>query len=115
MSCKEELCTVCKSITNRLVEKMLMFFKTISVPAAVLLLAAVVASAPPDVSNVVLTPGRTESELNFAWQTPAGADTETIIQVALFAGRRYTDRRQKYPGRRGRLAGYPGKSFANNA
>jgi len=62
---------------------MLMFFKTISVPAAILLLAAVVASAPPDVSNIVLTPGRTESELNFAWQTPAGADTETIIQVAL--------------------------------
>ena len=62
---------------------MLMFFKTISVPAAVLLLVAVVASAPPEVSNVVLTPGRTESELNFAWQTPAGADTETIIQVAL--------------------------------
>jgi len=62
---------------------MRMFYKTISSLAAVLLLPAFVAAAPPDVSNVVLTPGRMESEMYFTWQTPAGAGAQARIQAAL--------------------------------
>jgi 3',5'-cyclic AMP phosphodiesterase CpdA len=36
-----------------------------------------------DISNIVLTPGRTESELNFAWRTPKGNATEAAAQIAL--------------------------------
>ena len=43
-------------------------------------------TAAPDVSNVVLTPGRTESELNFAWSTPVGTVTDAMVQVALKSG-----------------------------
>ena len=42
-----------------------------------------VLAAPPDVSNVVFTPGSTESELNFAWQTRKGVVAEARAQVAL--------------------------------
>ena len=51
--------------------------------AMVLLFPAIVPAAPLDVSNVVFTPGRTENELNFAWQTRKGAVAEAIVQVAL--------------------------------
>jgi 3',5'-cyclic AMP phosphodiesterase CpdA len=51
--------------------------------AMVLLFPAAVLTAPTDVSNVVFTLGRTESELNFAWQTRKGAVAEASVQVAL--------------------------------
>ena len=37
----------------------------------------------PTVSNIVFTPGRTESELNFTWQTRSGTVPEPSVQVAL--------------------------------
>jgi len=60
-----------------------MFYKTIHSLAVILLLPVFVAAAQPDVSNIVLTPGRTESEMNFIWQTPVDAGADARIQAAL--------------------------------
>ena len=53
---------------------------------AMVLLLPVVArdiAALADVSNIVFTPGRTESELNFAWQTYGGSSADASLQVVL--------------------------------
>ena len=54
--------------------------------AVILLISTAVLTASPDISNTVMTPGRTESELNFAWQTPAGTVASSAVQVALKPG-----------------------------
>ena len=58
-------------------------FKSFAVIVIVLLFPAPILAATPDILNIVLTPGRTESELNFSWQTPVGAVAEATVQVAL--------------------------------
>ena len=52
-------------------------------PVVFILFRVFAPAASLDVSNIVLTPGRTESELNFAWQTGAGAAADARMQVAL--------------------------------
>ena len=58
------------------------FFAALAI--ALLLPATVLATETPDVSNIVFTPGRTENELNFTWQTTRrGTVSEPGVQVAL--------------------------------
>jgi len=59
------------------------YYAFFAVFAIIILLPTTVLTAPPDVSNVVLTPGRTESELNFTWRTRKGSIAEARVQVAL--------------------------------
>lgn len=63
-----------------IVDKMSTFFTALAVA---LLLQAFASAAPPDISNVVLTPGRTESEQNFVWQTHGKSVAEAVVQIAL--------------------------------
>ena len=51
--------------------------------ALIMALGFCASAAELDVSNIVLTPGRTENELNFAWQTAAGTVSDAMVQVAL--------------------------------
>ena len=51
--------------------------------AIVFLSGALAMAAAPDVSNVVIIPGRTERELNFAWQTRGDVAVKAVVQTAL--------------------------------